>query len=108
MVDLGLDGRPPKETEMSTRSVELFRGSRGFGFTLSGQGPCVLSNIVPESPADIAGLQIGDLVLEANGRNVSVLGHDEVVKWIAGSGHSGSSLTLQIGFPCKNTTIFIL
>ena len=88
---------------MSTRSVELFRGSRGFGFTLSGQGPCVLSNIVPESPAAIAGLQIGDLVLEANGRNVSVLGHDDVVKWIAGSGHSGSSLKLQIGITTQNS-----
>ena len=91
---------------MSTRSVELFRGSRGYGFTLSGQGPCVLSNIVPESPADLAGLVIGDRVLEANGRNVSVLGHDEVVKWIAGSGHSGSSLTILIGIPKNGKSQF--
>ena len=35
---------------MPTCMVELFRGSRGYGFTLSGQGPCILSNIVPESP----------------------------------------------------------
>ena len=92
-------GENTKAVAMSTRTVELFRGSRGYGFTLSGQGPCVLSNIVPESPADLAGLVIGDRVLEANGRNVSMLGHDEVVKWIAGSGHSGSSLTILIGVP---------
>ena len=88
---------------MSVRKVELFRGPRGYGFTLSGQGPCVLSNIVQDGPAGLAGLRIGDLVLEANGRNVSMLGHDEVVKWIAGSGHSGSSLTLQIGVPGGKT-----
>ena len=92
-------GENTRRVAMSTRTVELFRGSRGYGFTLSGQGPCVLSNIVPESPADLAGLVIGDRVLEANGRNVSMLGHDEVVKWIAGSGHSGSSLTILIGVP---------
>ena len=82
---------------MHSRAVELLRGPRGYGFTLSGQGPCVLSNIVQGSPAAHAGLNIGDCVLEANGRDVSGLGHDDVVKWIAGSGLSGSSLQLQIG-----------
>ena len=99
-------GENTKGVAMSTRTVELFRGSRGYGFTLSGQGPCVLSNIVPESPADLAGLVIGDRVLEANGRNVSLLGHDEVVKWIAGSGHSGSSLTILIGVPKNGKSQF--
>ena len=92
--------------EMSSRAVELFRGPRGYGFTLSGQGPCVLSNIVHDSPAALVGLNIGDFVLEANGRNVSGWGHDEVVKWIAGSGQSGSSLKLKIGIPKPNNPSF--
>ena len=93
-----MDGVPvQKQFQISSRTVELFRGFRGYGFTLSGQSPCVLSNIVQGSPAAIAGLNIGDYVLEANGRNVSDLGHDDVVKWIAGSGLSGSSLQLKIG-----------
>ena len=94
-----------KPIAMSTRLVELSRGSCGYGFTLSGQSPCVLSNIVPESAAALAGLKVGDFLLEANGRNVSIMRHDDVVRLIAGSGHLGSSLKLRIGVPRQNNLI---
>ena len=43
--------RTKKRPSYGIRTVELTRGQLGFGFTLSGQGPCILSNIVAESPA---------------------------------------------------------
>ena len=69
------------------KSVSLFRGRRGFGFTLSGQGPPVLSNVVIGSPAHEAGLTIGDRLHAVNGVDVSGpnADHDDVVALIAGS-----------------------
>lgn len=51
--------RSKKRPSYGIRTVELPRGPGGFGFTLSGQGPCILSNIVVGSPADRAGLKPG-------------------------------------------------
>ena len=41
--------RPKKRPSYGIRTVELTRGQLGFGFTLSGQGPCILSSIVEQS-----------------------------------------------------------
>ncbi|KAJ6631704.1 Regulator of G-protein signaling loco, partial [Pseudolycoriella hygida] len=65
--------------------VELSRGENGFGFTISGQQPCILSCIVPNSPADIAGLKSGDFLISVNGLNVSKLPHESVVQLIGSS-----------------------
>jgi len=37
------------------RTVELQRSKQGYGFTISGQQPCVLGNIIAGSPADLQG-----------------------------------------------------
>uniref|UniRef100_A0A182P712 PDZ domain-containing protein n=1 Tax=Anopheles epiroticus TaxID=199890 RepID=A0A182P712_9DIPT len=58
------------------------RGSNGFGFTISGQQPCILSCIVTGSPADVAGLRAGDFLISVNGLNVSKLPHESVVQLI--------------------------
>lgn len=84
------------------RTVELVRGHSGFGFTLSGQGPCILSNIVADSPAARAMLRSGDHVIAVNGQNVSKSGHDDVVKLI---GNSTGLLKLQIAESyCSNSS----
>ena len=85
--------RTKKRPSYGMRTVELIRGHTGFGFTLSGQGPCILSNILPESPASRAMLRSGDHVIAVNGKNVSKSGHDEVVKLI---GNSTGVLKLQV------------
>lgn len=66
-------------------SVEVSRGEHGFGFTISGQQPCILSCIVPNSPADMAGLRSGDFLISVNGLNVSKLPHELVVQLIGSS-----------------------
>ncbi|KAM4603697.1 regulator of G-protein signaling 12b [Polymixia lowei] len=64
------------------RAVEVARGRAGYGFTLSGQSPCVLSCILKGSPADYMGLRSGDHILSVNDINVSKASHEDVVKLI--------------------------
>lgn len=70
---------------VGVRSVDLSRGPGGFGFTLSSQGPCVLSCILASSPAHKAGLRPGDQILYVNGSSVEKSPHEQVVKLIARS-----------------------
>ncbi|XP_063740774.1 regulator of G-protein signaling 12b isoform X1 [Eleginops maclovinus] len=64
------------------RAVEVARGRTGYGFTLTGQGPCILSCILKGSPADYVGLRSGDHILSVNEINVSKASHEDVVKLI--------------------------
>lgn len=66
------------------RSVEIIRGRAGYGFTISGQRPCLLSGIQEGSPADVVGLKQGDQILALNGTDVSVTSHEAVVQLIGG------------------------
>ncbi len=75
-------------------SIEVSRGEHGFGFTISGQQPCILSCIVPNSPAFQAGLRSGDFLISVNGLNVSKLPHESVVQLI---GSSVGTIRLAIG-----------
>eukprot|EP00094_Tigriopus_californicus_P003643 TCALIF_03505-PA protein Name:"Similar to RGS12 Regulator of G-protein signaling 12 (Homo sapiens)" AED:0.37 eAED:0.39 QI:0/-1/0/1/-1/1/1/0/385 len=85
--------RMKKRPSFGIRSVELARSGSGFGFTVSGQQPAILSNIVPHSPAHVAGLRAGDHVIAVNGLNVSKHTHEAVVEAI---GQSLGILSLQI------------
>nr|XP_014431561.1 regulator of G-protein signaling 12 isoform X4 [Pelodiscus sinensis] len=64
------------------RSVEVARGRAGYGFTLSGQAPCVLSCVMKGSPADYVGLRAGDQIFAINEINVKKASHEDVVKLI--------------------------
>lgn len=64
------------------RGVEVARGRAGYGFTLSGQAPCVLSCVLKGSPAEYVGLHSGDQILSVNDINVSKASHEDVVKLI--------------------------
>lgn len=75
------------------KTVDVTRGKSGYGFTISGQHPCVLSVIVPGSPADVAGLKTGDYVVSVNNQNVTKYPHDDVVRMV---GMSTGTLTLQV------------
>lgn len=73
---------PPCHQQGRIRAVEVARGRTGYGFTLSGQSPCVLSCILKGSPADYVGLRSGDYILSVNDINVSKASHEDVVKLI--------------------------
>ncbi|XP_029916447.1 regulator of G-protein signaling 12b isoform X2 [Myripristis murdjan] len=81
---LNLSQPPPSSSiqQGRIRAVEVARGRTGYGFTLSGQSPCVLSCILKGSPADYVGLRSGDHILSVNDINVSKASHEDVVKLI--------------------------
>ncbi|XP_020295874.1 regulator of G-protein signaling loco isoform X2 [Pseudomyrmex gracilis] len=85
--------RKKKRVNYGVRAVEVIRGAKGYGFTISGQQPCILSCIVQGSPAESAGLRPGDYLVAVNGHNVSKVPHDDVVQLI---GCSKGVLRLQI------------
>lgn len=85
--------RRKKRPNYGVRTVEVNRGKNGFGFTISGQQPCILSCIVAGSPAEHAGLRAGDYLVAVDGRSVSKMPHDDVVRLIGGS---SGVLKLQI------------
>lgn len=64
------------------RGVEVIRGRAGYGFTISGQGPCLLSGILEGSPADLVGLKQGDHIMAIDGNDVSTALHETVVQLI--------------------------
>ncbi|XP_044039648.1 regulator of G-protein signaling 12 isoform X2 [Siniperca chuatsi] len=64
------------------RGVEVIRGRVGYGFTISGQRPCLLSGILEGSPADLVGLKQGDHIMAINGTDVSTALHETVVQLI--------------------------
>lgn len=74
--------RRKKRPNYGIKTVEVIRGPNGFGFTISGQQPCILSCIVANSPADQAGLRAGDFLISVNGVSVSKITHDAVVNLI--------------------------
>ncbi|CAH1783813.1 unnamed protein product [Owenia fusiformis] len=85
--------RRKKRPTPGLRVVDLSRGSSGYGFTISGQQPCILSSIVAGSPADRMGLKAGDFLMAVNSMDVSQADHDDVVRII---GSSVGLLQLQI------------
>ncbi|XP_053314205.1 regulator of G-protein signaling 12 isoform X2 [Spea bombifrons] len=64
------------------RSVEVARGRSGYGFTVSGQAPCVIGTVIKESPAEYVGLKPGDHICAVNEINVKKASHEDVVKLI--------------------------
>lgn len=74
--------RKKQRPSYGKRIVDINRSVNGFGFTISGQQPCILSCIVPNSPADTAGLRTGDFLISVNGTNVSKQPHEVVVQLI--------------------------
>jgi len=70
------------QAQPAFKVAKLVRGHQGFGFTISGQAPCILSCVVPHSSADRAGLHAGDCLLAVNGCDVSRAPHDEVVRLV--------------------------
>uniref|UniRef100_UPI00398EBBEA regulator of G-protein signaling 12b isoform X2 n=1 Tax=Pristiophorus japonicus TaxID=55135 RepID=UPI00398EBBEA len=74
--------RSSNNPSLRVRNVDIARGRTGYGFTLSGQAPCVLSCILKGSPAHYVGLRSGDRILSVNDINVSKASHEDVVKLI--------------------------
>lgn len=76
------------------RNVHLEAIEGKFGFTISGQQPCILSSVVRNSPADLAGLKSGDFLISVNGESVWQKDHQEIVCLIGLSGFNQIRITI--------------
>ncbi|VVC88209.1 unnamed protein product, partial [Leptidea sinapis] len=65
------------------RRVVVTRGPGGFGFTIAGQRPCVVSAVAISGPAERAGLRTGDALLAVDGTSVARTPHTTVARMIA-------------------------
>eukprot|EP00118_Oscarella_pearsei_P004157 m.17291 g.17291 ORF g.17291 m.17291 type:complete len:1328 (+) comp27423_c0_seq1:288-4271(+) len=74
---------PRHSRDVRTSTHKLARGSHGYGFTLSGECPPVLTSILPDSASRRAGLVPGLLLLEVNGLDVTRFTHEDVVQLVA-------------------------
>ncbi|XP_028170716.1 regulator of G-protein signaling loco [Ostrinia furnacalis] len=65
------------------RRLVVARGAGGFGFTIAGQRPCVVSAVAAGGPAERAGLRAGDALLTVDGANVARAPHASVARLVA-------------------------
>ncbi|XP_068619909.1 regulator of G-protein signaling loco-like [Battus philenor] len=65
------------------RRVVVARGSGGFGFTIAGQRPCIVSAVAAGGPAERAGLRAGDALLAVDGTSVARAPHASVARMVA-------------------------
>lgn len=67
--------------------VEVFRRPKeSWGLKISGEAPCLVESIKPDSPCEEAGLQVGDQLCAVNGCDVIDEDHHSVVALIRESG----------------------
>lgn len=65
---------------METITVAIKKASTGYGFSVIGGCPVKVGRVDAGSPAAVAGLQKGDLIVSINGKNVSRSTNDSVAK----------------------------
>ncbi|KAM3958910.1 regulator of G protein signaling family member locomotion defects [Aphomia sociella] len=65
------------------RRLVVARGAGGFGFTIAGQRPCVVSAVASGGPAERAGLRAGDALLAVDGASVARAPHASVARLVA-------------------------
>ncbi|XP_006830927.1 PREDICTED: rhophilin-1 [Chrysochloris asiatica] len=72
--------------------VHMTRGEGGFGFTLRGDSPVLISAVIPGGQAAAAGLKKGDYIVSVDGRPCKWWKHAEVVAQLRSAGDEGVDL----------------
>ncbi len=78
----------------------------GIGVEIAQQGKrYVIHTVFPGTPADKAGLKVGDLLLAVNGKSIDGMGFDNIRKLIAGPKGTYVSLTVEHPLTDKKETV---
>jgi hypothetical protein len=78
------------------RVLCIRRGGEGFGLSIKGSRPTVISAVDVGSPAEEMGVCVGDWVLSVNDRNVRHKSHDDVVAMVKGC---VDEVTIEVATP---------
>ncbi|XP_076833499.1 Na(+)/H(+) exchange regulatory cofactor NHE-RF3 isoform X2 [Brachyhypopomus gauderio] len=84
------------------KTLHLVQGPEGYGFLLrqekltSGRIAHLLREVDPSSPAEVAGMEDGDLLLAVNGEQVEGVEHEDIVRRIRQSGQQVTLTTISI------------
>ena len=63
--------------------IEKEEGDPTFGFHIKGQRPVMVSTVETGSPAEQAGVRVGDAVIAVNDVNVMEVSHQEAIRLIS-------------------------
>ncbi|VDL19068.1 unnamed protein product [Hymenolepis diminuta] len=108
-----------RQEKSYTRTIAMRRGRDGFGFTLNGIPRKALirhgrqplpntpsnqyfSSVVPDGPADRAGIREGDYVIEIDGQDITDACHEDAVECIK---NCGDSLIMRVTTVFRDSTL---
>ncbi|KAG9468616.1 hypothetical protein GDO78_022322, partial [Eleutherodactylus coqui] len=74
------------------QKVHLDPGDSGFGFTLRGDSPVLISGVVPEGCAARAGLKEGSYIVSVNSEDCRWEKHSQVVQLLKNTGKEGADV----------------
>ncbi|XP_006879497.1 PREDICTED: rhophilin-1 [Elephantulus edwardii] len=83
--------------------VHVTRGEGGFGFTLRGDSPVLITAVIPGGQAAEAGLKEGDYIVSVNGQPCKWWKHAEVVAQLRSAGAEGVELGVVTLLPAAVT-----
>ena len=90
--------RPPVETEDYMTDMSGKFGGIGVMVEYNHQDETIMvSTVYPGSPAEAAGIKVGDLIYAVDGRTVTELGYQNAVNYVRGEIGTNVSLTLIRG-----------
>ncbi|OAF65604.1 hypothetical protein A3Q56_06696 [Intoshia linei] len=87
---------------MNSYTIRLDKNRHGYGLTITGERPCILSSIQQGSPADRAGLKVGDCLVSINDISVKNATHDKVVYMVGSSNCLVLQVTRRLNVDIKN------
>lgn len=96
----------PSIMQRFLQSVSGGQQGSGLGIKLAGDPPGLITDVAPNGPAALAGIAPGDVIVEADGRNLA--GKDATTISSALTGAEGSSVSLKVDRAGGSATVNVI